>query len=89
MHLLVFARSVATKQSSKLADFGNLGLLRFARKDGSVHIYSCFLLNETAPFLLQLNENIPTCCGVLHLLIQSCEDLVYTLPLITAVVSIR
>jgi len=30
-------------------DFDILGLLRFARNGGSLHIYSMFLLNEAAP----------------------------------------
>jgi len=30
-------------------DFDILGLLRFARNGGILHIYSMFLLNETAP----------------------------------------
>jgi len=41
-------RSEATKESRKLAGFDILGLLRFARNDGGLHIYSVSLLNVTA-----------------------------------------
>jgi len=42
------------KQSRKFADFSIFGLLRFARNDGDMHVYSMILPNETAP----------CCCGM-------------------------
>jgi len=39
------------------------GLLRFARNGGILHIYSMFLLNETAPFSIGEYISFPAMCG--------------------------